>query len=208
MKDRKSLFRKAKILAYITILYNVVEGVFSTYFGAEDQTIALFGFGIDSFVEAISGLGIYMMLKRAERKGLNTTGEYEKWGLKITGLAFYILSGGLLIGIFLNLYMKKRPETALPGVIISTVSIATMWALLKAKLRVGQRLGSDAIIMDAYCTRACLYLSFVILLSSAAYELSGVRYIDSIGALAVSYHAWVEGKEAFEKARAYTAKTL
>ena len=52
------LIRKAVILSFITIFYNIVEGVISVYFGAGDETLALLGFGVDSFVEVISGIGI------------------------------------------------------------------------------------------------------------------------------------------------------
>jgi divalent metal cation (Fe/Co/Zn/Cd) transporter len=34
------------------------------------------------------------------------------------------------------------------------------------KTRVGKQLGSDAILADANCTRVCVYMSVVLLLSS------------------------------------------
>jgi len=49
---------RAIVLAYITIFYNLAEGIVSVYFGLEDETLSLFGFGLDSFVEVISGVGI------------------------------------------------------------------------------------------------------------------------------------------------------
>ena len=54
----------AIFLAMITVVYNVFEGLFSIYFGLNDETLVLFGFGLDSFVEVFSGLGIlYMIMK-------------------------------------------------------------------------------------------------------------------------------------------------
>ncbi len=58
------LFRTALILSFITIFYNIIEGVVSVYFGAEDETLALFGFGLDSFVEVISGNGLEQQLSQ------------------------------------------------------------------------------------------------------------------------------------------------
>ena len=63
-KEKESLYRLAYALAVITILYNILEGLVSIYFGIEDETLALFGFGLDSFVEVISGVGIWHMIKR------------------------------------------------------------------------------------------------------------------------------------------------
>ena len=48
-------------LSVSTIVYNVVEGLVSTWLGFRDETLALFGFGVDSFIEVISGVGIAVM---------------------------------------------------------------------------------------------------------------------------------------------------
>ena len=61
MKSKESLFQFAIILAVITVIYNLFEGVAAVYFGLEDETLALFGFGLDSFVEVMSGIGIWHM---------------------------------------------------------------------------------------------------------------------------------------------------
>jgi hypothetical protein len=57
------LWRLAGALALITIFYNVAEGLVSVFFGLEDETVALFGFGLDSFVEVISGVGVWHMIR-------------------------------------------------------------------------------------------------------------------------------------------------
>ncbi|MDW8003086.1 MAG: cation transporter [Deltaproteobacteria bacterium] len=124
---------------------------------------------------------------------------FERLALKITGFAFYVLAIGLFLTSFLNIYFGRKPETTLVGIIVSIISIATMAILFRAKVNVGKKLGSDAIVADAHCTRACMYLSLVLLLSSAGYELLGFGFIDSIGAAGIGYHALREGKEALEK---------
>ncbi len=42
INEKRKLYKKALILALITILYNFIEGLVSVYFGIEDETIALF----------------------------------------------------------------------------------------------------------------------------------------------------------------------
>ena len=56
------LYQLASLLAIITIVYNIIEGLVSVFFGFEDETISLFGFGLDSFVEVISGIGIFLII--------------------------------------------------------------------------------------------------------------------------------------------------
>ncbi|MEJ0032314.1 MAG: hypothetical protein WDO15_18975 [Bacteroidota bacterium] len=62
--DENKIYNLAFGLAIFTIVYNLVEGIIATWFGYNDETIALFGFGVDSFIELISGLGILVMIVR------------------------------------------------------------------------------------------------------------------------------------------------
>jgi divalent metal cation (Fe/Co/Zn/Cd) transporter len=196
------LVNKALILSIITILYNVIEGAISVYFGMEDETLALFGFGVDSFVEVISGIGIFHMIIRMKRSEVNTRDKFERTALKITGFSFYMLTIGLIIGSILNIILDVEPSTTFVGILISVISIATMYYLMRSKLKVGKSLNSDAIIADANCTKTCFYLSFILLFSSVGYELFQIPYIDIVGSLGIAYFAFKEGKEAFEKSNA------
>lgn len=195
------LLNKAFVLSLITIIYNLIEGVVSTYFGSEDETIALFGFGLDSFVEVISGIGIAHMVYRMKRHPVNEKDSFEKAALKITGTAFYILTAGLVIGAVLNIYSGAQPETTKVGVIIAAISILTMYFLYRVKMKVGERLGSAPVISDAKCTKTCFYLSLILFGSSTLYALWEIPYIDAIGSLGIAWYAFKEGKEAFEKSK-------
>jgi divalent metal cation (Fe/Co/Zn/Cd) transporter len=198
--DKIILYKYAVILAFITVFYNLAEGLISVYFGIQDETISLFGFGVDSFVEVISGIGIWHMLIRIKNKG-EKRDEFEKTALRITGTAFYILVAGLTASAIFNIYINHKPETTFWGIVISLISIITMSVLIFFKMKVGRALNSKALIADANCTKTCLYLSVILLAASVGYELTGLGGIDSIGALLIAYFSFKEGKEAFEKAR-------
>jgi divalent metal cation (Fe/Co/Zn/Cd) transporter len=197
----KNLIRTAFALSLISIFYNIAEGLISVYFGAEDDTLALLGFGVDSFVEVISGIGIAHMILRMKYSKVQTRDTFEKTALTITGTVFYLLTAGLIIGSVLNIIYDVKPETTVPGIIIAVISIATMYWLMTSKLKVGTELNSDAIIADANCTKTCFYLSFILLISSGLYELFAVAYFDILGSLGIAYFAFKEGKEAFEKVK-------
>lgn len=199
--EKKRLYKLGYILALITIFYNLIEGIVSIIFGIEDETITLFGFGIDSFVEVLSGVGIYHMIKRIRKGGNEDPDKFERGALRITALAFFILAGGLFITAVNNLFLGHAPETTFWGIIIASISILTMWLLIYFKRRVGRDLGSDAILADANCTRACLYLSVVLLLASVIYELTGFKWVDSIGAILIGVLSLREGREALLKSR-------
>lgn len=199
--DEIKLYRVALLLSAITIIYNVAEGAVSVFFGIDDETFALFGFGLDSFVEVISGIGIFHMVSRIRRSRGSDPDRFERTALRITGSAFYVLMAGLIIVASMNLYKGHKPETTTWGIIISSISIVTMLLLIHYKVKVGRALGSDAIIADANCTRACLYLSGILLVTSVGYEITGIGGIDSIGALGIAWFAFREGRESLGKAR-------
>ena len=197
----QKLYNTAFLLSLFTIFYNILEGIISIIFGIEDETLSLFGFGVDSFIEVISGIGIAGMIIRIKENPRSNKSKFEINALKITGTSFFLLSAGLLAGVVYNIINHVKPETTVWGVIISLVSIAVMIWLLKATKNVGRELDSDAIIADANCTRVCIYMSLVLLASSLIYELTGFAYADAIGAAGLAYISITEGKEALEKAK-------
>jgi divalent metal cation (Fe/Co/Zn/Cd) transporter len=197
----KHLYRTAFFLAVFTILYNLVEGLISTYLGFDDESLALFGFGVDSFIEVISGIGIAHMVLRIQANPVSHRDEFERTALRITGVAFYILVLGLVLSSVYHLWIGHRPETTFWGVVISLISILIMWILVAWKRKVGHQLNSAPILADANCTLVCIYMSLILLVSSGIYELFEIAYIDSLGTLGLAYFAFKEGKECFEKAQ-------
>ena len=200
VSQQKRYYQYALWLAFFTILYNTFEGFVSVYLGVQDEALTLFGFGIDSFIEVVSGIGIMAMVLRIRQNPDTPRGQFERTALRVTGWSFYLLSGGLLITALYNLYSGHKPETTLSGTIISIISIAVMWALVAGKRSVGRMLDSAPILADANCTMICIYMSVVLLASSLIYQFTGFGLVDSLGALGLIYFSVSEGRESFEKA--------
>lgn len=195
------LYDRAHALALVTVCYNLLEGVVSIWFGIDDETLSLFGFGVDSFIEVISALGVWHMIRRIRDNQGETRDEFERRALRITGSAFHLLAAALVTTAVVNVLQGHTPRTTVAGIVISLVSISCMWLLIRMKSDVGRRLGSAAILADAACSRACMYLSLVLLAASLGYRLTGIGILDSLGALGIAWFSFREGREAFEKAR-------
>jgi divalent metal cation (Fe/Co/Zn/Cd) transporter len=193
-------YQQANWLALVTIYYNLIEGMVSVFFGFQDETLSLFGFGLDSFVEVISGIGVWHMIRRLRQSTDSNPDRFEQRALKITGSAFYLLTAGLTSTAIYNIYSGHRPETTFWGIVISLISIGTMWALVYFKVKVGTALNSQAILADAGCTRTCMILSGVLLAASLIYEVTGFGGVDSLGSIFIAWLSFREGREAFEKA--------
>ena len=203
-QDTTQLLRLAFWLSMVTIFYNLLEGTIATYYGLADDTLALFGFGIDSFVEVLSGIGIAHMVYRIQREGAGHSPEhdrFEKQALQLTGVSFYLLTVGVVASSLLTIYTGEQPRTTMIGIIVALVSIVTMFFLARYKERVGKALNSEPMLSDANCTKTCLYLSVLLLVSSGLYEVFRIPYVDAVGALGIAWFAFKEGREAFEKAK-------
>jgi divalent metal cation (Fe/Co/Zn/Cd) transporter len=187
-------------LALFTIFYNLAEGFVSIFFGINDEALTLFGFGVDSFIEVMSGIGILAMVLRIRQNPETPRSQFERTALRVTGTSFYLLAVGLGATAIYNVFSAHKPTTTLPGLIISLVSVAVMWALVAGKRKVGRTLDSAPILADANCTMVCIYMSIVLLAASLIYQLTGFGFVDSIGALGLIYFSYSEGKESFEKA--------
>lgn len=187
-------------LAIFTIFYNLVEGLVSIFFGVQDEALTLFGFGVDSFIEVLSGIGILAMVLRIRSHPETPRSQFERTALRITGASFYLLAVGLAATAIYNLFTGHKPETTLPGLIISIISIAVMWALVWGKRKVGKALKSTPILADANCTLVCIYMSLVLLGASLIYQFTGFGLVDSLGAIGLIYFSVREGRESFEKA--------
>lgn len=188
-------------LALFTVVYNVAEGLISLYYGATNEALTLAGFGVDSFIEVISGVGILAMVARLRRYGNREQGRFEKLALQITGACFYALVVGLIVGTGFSVWARQQPTNTVAGIVISLLSIAIMRGLALWKIRVGKQLNSAPIIADANCTMVCVYMSVVLLAASLLYEALHIPYIDAAGMLGLAWFSFKEGKESFEKAK-------
>jgi divalent metal cation (Fe/Co/Zn/Cd) transporter len=199
-KEKDTFIKWANALALITIFYNFIEGLVSVFFGVKDGTVSLFGFGVDSFAEVISGIGIWHMISRMKKNTDESRDRFEKTSLKATGTAFYILTVGLIISSLFNFYTGYKPKTTLWGIFVGIISIFAMWVLIHYKVKISRRFNSTALLADAACTRTCLYLSIVLLIASVGYEVTGIGLVDSLGAIGIAIFSFKEGREAFDKA--------
>jgi hypothetical protein len=82
-------------LAPFTIIYNFLESLISISFGISDEALTLFGFGVDSFIEVMSGIGILAMVLRIRGNPGTPRSQFDKTALRITGTSFYLLIVGL-----------------------------------------------------------------------------------------------------------------
>jgi len=188
--------RRALWLAGLTIAYNLVEGLVSMAFGWADDSIALFGFGADSFIEVASaGLVLWKLMEHGDLAR-------ERTATRRIGWLFLALGAGVAGGALLQLAGHQHPPTTLPGLIIAALSLSFMVFLWRAKLRTARALDSATLAADAACSRACIQLSVVLFAGSLLFLLApSLWWVDAAAALVLAILIAREGWDMVQAAR-------
>ncbi len=188
-----SLHKKALSLSYFTVGYNVLEGIVSIIVGLLAGSIALVGFGLDSFVESLSGSVMIWRFRKHEKM---TEEEEERVELKATRLiayTFFILGFYVLYESVKNLCFHEIPYPSLLGIIIAIVSIIVMPVLFYIKYQTGRSLNSKSLVADSKQTLACALLSVALLIGLGTNYLYGLWWADPIVGLIIVIFLIKEG---------------
>jgi divalent metal cation (Fe/Co/Zn/Cd) transporter len=159
--DRERMVRRGLYLCVGSVVWNIFEGVVAVASGLVAGSVALVGFGMDSFIETASAAVVgwrfsYEMGGRGREKSELAERRATRFaGFLLLMLALYILfdAGRRLVSL------GPEPEPSKIGIILTVVSLGTMPLLGRAKLKVAARLGSRALRADAYETITCAWLS-------------------------------------------------
>jgi len=194
-----TLQKKALILSWFTVGYNVIEGIVSITAGVMSDSIALAGFGLDSFIESLSG-GI--MIWRFSRRSSGNPGDetaIENRAVRLVGITFFIFALYVLYESGSKLILREQPEPTLFGLAIALVSAIVMPVLYILKYRTGTALGSRALIADSKETLTCEFLSLSLLIGLGLNYLYGLWWADpAVGFIIVGFLVY-EGFETLEE---------
>jgi divalent metal cation (Fe/Co/Zn/Cd) transporter len=198
--QRVGLLRRGLRLEYLTVGWNVVEGIIAVAAAVASGSVALLGFGVDSFVESVSGTILIWRLRREADGTLDEEAieRIERRAERLVGVSFFVLAAYIAFEAVTTLLAQEHPDASPVGIVLTSVSIAVMLWLARAKRRVAGELGSRALAADAEQTQACWYLSVVVLVGIGLNALFGWWWADPVAALGVVVLLVREGREAWE----------
>jgi cation diffusion facilitator family transporter len=199
-QTRRQLLKRGLRLEYLTVGWNVIEGIIAIAAGIASGSVALIAFGVDSFVETISGGVLIWRLGAEERGGLDEEAieRVERRAEILVGVAFLMLAAYVAFESVRTLIAAEAPDVSPVGIILTAVSIVVMLWLARAKRETGEALGSRALIADSKQTRACWYLSAVALVGLGLNAALGWWWADPIAALVIVGLLVREGWEALQ----------
>ncbi len=195
--QRRASVRRGRLLAWFTISWNSIEGMVGIAAGVAAGSVALVGFGIDSYVEVLSGAVVLWRLSK-ERHGQELSEAAEHRALRIIAATFFALAAGVAAESVRKLVAGEHPSASLAGIALTVVSLVVMPLLARAKRKVGRQLGSNAIQADATETVLCVWLSAIVLVGLLLNAAFGWWWADPVAALGIVYVAAKEGREAWK----------
>jgi divalent metal cation (Fe/Co/Zn/Cd) transporter len=193
--SRAAVVQHAIGLEYFTIAYNIVEGVVSLVLGGLASSIALIGFGLDSFVESFSGL-VVLWRFRCEAQGQGVQSTLESRALRYVGWSFFLLSTFIFVESVRKLWLQEPPDPSPLGILLAVLSLIVMPVLARKKFNIGKRLNSAAMVGDSKQTLACSLLSVALLLGLSLNAAFGWWWADPIAGLVMVPWLLKEGQEA------------
>lgn len=199
-----TLKKRALLLSYITVGYNVLEGIASILAGWLAGSVALVGFGLDSFMESLSG-GV-MIWRFTHRAKLSAEEELrrEKKAIRLIGYTFFVFGTYVLYESVDKLLTSETPEPSLFGIIIAVVSLVAMPVLFYAKYRTGKSMQSRSLVADSKQTLACMLLSLALLIGLGLNYLWGLWWADPVVGIVVVVYLFKEGREAIREEKLCT----
>jgi divalent metal cation (Fe/Co/Zn/Cd) transporter len=171
-------------LVAATMAYNVLEGVVALWAGLRAGSIALVGFGFDSFIECAAATALFWRLAIEARGADSETIERGEGRVhRFVGGTFLALALYLLIQAGWILWHREVVSESRIGIIIAVASLVIMPLVAWGKLHAATAIGSAALRAEAKETIACSYLSLTLLLGLVANAVAGWWWADPIAAL-------------------------
>jgi divalent metal cation (Fe/Co/Zn/Cd) transporter len=184
------LRRRALALEFVTIAWNLLEGVLAIVAGFLAGSVALVAFGLDSSVEVFASAVVVWELRGVDRRR-------ERRAVRAIGAAYLVVAVYILLDSGNALRIANRPEASPMGMLLLAATVLVMAVLGIAKLRVGRELHSATVTADGRFSLVDGLLAGAVLVGLALTALLGWWWADALLAIGISLLAFREGREAW-----------
>jgi divalent metal cation (Fe/Co/Zn/Cd) transporter len=199
MVNNPSLINRSLKIEYFSTAWMAFEFAVGFYSGITAGSILLIAFGLDSFLEIISGSTLIWRLKKEANHASNEEiQKAEKRSSLIVGTILLLLSVYVIFVSVFNLITHNTADTSLSGMMIAIASVILMPILTVKKRRLGKEIHSDALIEDGMCNITCAYMAATVLIGVVLTALFNLWWIDSVAALVLIYFIASEGIESLQ----------
>lgn len=190
-----ALRRRGLQLAWLIVVWDVIEGAVAITAGIAAGSIALIGFGLDSTIEVFAASVVIWQLGGGERARAR-----QAPALRLIAITFFVLAAYVSVESVRDLVGGDEAEGSIVGIVLNIVALLVMVPVALAQARVGRALGNPVLIAQSKETWLSNYLSVSLLIGLALNEAFGLWWADPIVALLLAAVALNEGRETWESA--------
>ncbi|MEX0649816.1 MAG: cation transporter [Candidatus Andersenbacteria bacterium] len=194
------LKEKARWLSYFTVGYNIAEGAVSVIAGSLVGSVALIGFGFDSFLESLSGGVMIWRFKARHVLSHKQEERIEYRAIKLIGYSFFVFGTYVLYESLRKLYLQEVPDASLAGIFIAVFSLIIMPVLFYQKRKTARAMHSHSLLADSKQTLACMWMSVALLAGVGLHYLYGWWWADPVAGLFIVLFLFREGYHALKEA--------
>ena len=180
--------RRGRVLEASTLGWNVVGIVVLAIAAIRARSVALAGFGLDSFIEI--GASTVVLWELA-----GTEAQRQRHALRLIGTSFVALALYLAIQSSVVLALHYHPGHSPLGIIWTAMTAAVMILLAAGKARYGRALNNPVLITEGRVTAIDAILAIAVLLGLLLNSALGWWWADPLAAYVLVYYG---GKEAWE----------
>lgn len=194
---RQDLHRRALILEYATIAWNVGEAVLTIALGSIAASVALIGFGAVSVAEVFASSVVVWHVRKSEEDQAASTAI----ALRLIAAAFLLLASALIVAAVNDLVTGRRAGESPWGIAYLAVTAVVMFTLAGFKRRTAGELGSEPLASEATITFLDGILSVTTLTGLALNAYSGLWWADPVAGLLLAIAAINEARETWKEAK-------
>jgi divalent metal cation (Fe/Co/Zn/Cd) transporter len=195
MRDTDRLLRRGLLFEYLTLGWNVVGTAVVIAAAISARSVALAGFGLDSFVEIGASIVVIWQLRGIQDKR-------EQRALRLISVAFFALAIYILVQSATTLLLRVHPGSSPLGVLWFGLTFAAMMALASGKHTTGIALNNQVLKSEARVTLVDAYLAGSVLIGLVLNTLFGRWWADPLAGLIIVFYGFREGFHAWREAAA------
>ena len=150
------------------------------------KSVALAGFGLDSFVEILASIVVVWELQ-------NINAKRQRRALKLIGVLFVILATYIAVQSLVVLATKYHPQQSGLGIIWTAITCAVMLALAYGKSRTGRALNNPVLQTEGRVTLVDAYLAAAVLIGLTLNAAFGWWWADPLAGLVIVFYGFKEG---------------
>jgi divalent metal cation (Fe/Co/Zn/Cd) transporter len=184
--------RRGFLLEWFTLGWNVVGVIILAYLAIRASSVALAGFGLDSFIEIGASIVVIWELS-------GTGAARQRRALRLIGIAFIALAVYLTAQSAVALITGHHASQSVAGIIWTGVTAAVMFLLAAGKTRVGRALGNSVLVTEGRVTLIDGVLAIAVLLGLTLNFAFGWWWADPVAGLVIVYYAIREAIHIFRQ---------